>query len=137
MGLEVKLINNQKKVMKKLDDIQKKRLFEAITFVKTATLKKLSGNRTGRVYRKPYSKVTYRASAPGEPPARPTGDLVRSIRTEVKKTLKGFFAVIGSNLKKAPALEFGTPTIAPRPFIKPSITENLGKIKRILGRKWK
>ena len=47
----------------------------AVNAIRNAELDVLKGQRSGRVYRKPYSKATYTASAPGEPPARRSGAL--------------------------------------------------------------
>ena len=47
----------------------------AVNAIRNAELEVLSGKRSGRVYRKPYTKSHYTASAPGEPPARRTGNL--------------------------------------------------------------
>ena len=41
--------------------------------LRNAALNVLRGQRRGRVYKKPHSKATYTASAPGEPPAVRTG----------------------------------------------------------------
>lgn len=64
-------------------------------------------------------------SRPGDPPARRTGDLIRSI-----KVLRRFktFTEVGPDPADFPAnrfypvfLEFGTRKMAPRPYIRPSI----------------
>lgn len=47
----------------------------AVNAIRNAELEVLKGQRSGKKYRKPYSKATYTASAPGEPPARRTGNL--------------------------------------------------------------
>ena len=47
----------------------------AVNALRNAELEVLKGQRSGKVYRKPFSKATYTASAPGEPPARRTGNL--------------------------------------------------------------
>jgi hypothetical protein len=46
-------------------------------------------------------------SAPGEPPAPETGDLIRSIRFQVRKTAFGWVVECGSTLKYSVYLEFG------------------------------
>ena len=46
-------------------------------------------------------------SAPGEPPAPEDGDLIRSVRFQVRKTATGWLAECGSTLRKAVYLEFG------------------------------
>ena len=49
----------------------------------------------------------HRASAPGEPPAPDTGDLLRSVSWQVRKDGTRWFAEVGSNLKYALYLEYG------------------------------
>jgi hypothetical protein len=59
----------------------------------------------------------YRASAPGQPPARRTGTLLRSIRTAFPARDKGFGARIFADRKVAfyrHILEFGAPNRTPR-----------------------
>lgn len=68
----------------------------------------------------------HRASAPGEPPAPDTGNLKRSGFIEAISTTArrvGVAAVYGK------WLEFGTPRIAPRPFMRPA----LAKAKQRMG----
>ena len=52
--------------------------------MRNAELEVLKGQRSGRTYRKPHSKATYTASAPGEPPARRTGNLRMHWNGQVK-----------------------------------------------------
>ena len=57
----------------------------AVNAIRNAELDVLKGQRSGRVYRKPHSKATYTASAPGEPPARRSGALRLNWHGEVKR----------------------------------------------------
>lgn len=115
-----------------------------------AIKEELSKPGTGRIYRRPrrdkagkvrknkkgktiYGKP-HQASAPGEPPAVDTGALRNSIHY-VERRGKG---IVGTNMRKAPALEFGTNTagksrkvrIAKRPFFRPAKT----RVEKQLGR---
>lgn len=56
----------------------------AVNALRNAELEVLKGQRSGRVYKKPYSRATYTASAPGEPPARRSGALRLNWHGEVK-----------------------------------------------------
>lgn len=67
---------------------------------------------------KTTSKVAHQASAPGEPPAVDTGQYRQS--WQVRKRAQAEYAV-GTNQERAPALEFGSRTIAPRPHARPSV----------------
>ena len=135
LGIKIELKRNLNKVIDALDNIAGQRMAEACIHVQNKTKEKLSGKRTGRVYRVPGTKKTYTASAPGEPPAVMTGQL----RTSIKYRIVGDMKVtgeVGSKLKKAPMLEFGTKKMKPRPFLRPTFQEELPKIKEILSRKW-
>lgn len=79
---------------------------------------------TGRVYRSRGSKRRlHRASAPGEPPAPDTGDLIKSLRFAVRKTSLGsWVAEAGSTLKKALYLEYGAAR---------GVTGRSGRIERV------
>jgi hypothetical protein len=81
--------------------------------------------KSGRESRRPGGD-RYRASAPGEPPARRSGGLERSIgEPNVEKSggfLVGFLKI---EAHFAGYLERGTPRILPRPFARPAVEEIL------------
>ena len=135
LGIKIEFKRNLNKVIDALDSIAGQRMTEACIHVQNKTKEKLSGKRTGRGYRVPGTKKTYVASAPGEPPAVMTGQL----RTSIKYRIVGDMKVtgeVGSELKKAPMLEFGTRKMAARPFLRPTFQEELPEIKNILSRRW-
>lgn len=71
---------------------------------------------SGRVYK--HGNVLHRASAPGEPPATDTGNLVNSGYTgQIEKAQyeTGFTAAY------AQALEFGTERMMARPYLRPAV----------------
>ncbi|MGI8542050.1 MAG: hypothetical protein ACR2MD_01055 [Aridibacter sp.] len=68
--------------------------------------------KTGRIYS--YGQ----ASAPGEAPGIKDGDLLNSLTEE---PIGDGVHRVGSTDKKAPALEYGTSRIAPRPFLTPAV----------------
>jgi hypothetical protein len=84
----------------------------------------------------PRTKIdlTNRASAPGEPPAPDTGQLRNSIHFEFVDENK---VRVGTHLKYAEALEFGTTTagkshnvvILPRPFMRPGLAAARARMK--------
>lgn len=81
--------------------------------------------KTGREYRRP-SGDRYRASAPGEPPARRSGDLQDSIgELGVREESGTVVGEIRISARHAILLERGTPRISPRPFVRPAIEEFL------------
>ncbi len=127
----------------------------------------LRGERHGRVYRVPETKGVYlkdaqgnfvidpktgkrkkrrgkvryyTASAPGEPPASPTGRLRNSIqyvliRTEEKDRVE-ITAMIGSNVEYAGWLEHGSKFMAPRPYLRPTWLKERNWVKDQLKRKY-
>lgn len=90
-----------------------------------AVAKIMTGPKTGRLYRR--RSVVHQASAPGEPPASDTGRLAKSGRVEFDHNeLQG--KVIFST-EYAEGLEFGTERVDPRPFLRPSLSENADAVK--------
>ena len=94
----------------------------AFNAIRNAELEVLKGQRSGRVYRKPFSKATYTASAPGEPPARRTGNLRMHWNGQVKSenASSGGVAIVAeleSQESYADHLENGTSKMAARPFV--------------------
>ncbi len=94
----------------------------AVNAMRNAELEVLQGQRGGRRYRLPHSSSTYQASAPGEPPARRTGNLRLhwngNLRTEgAKGNGITVIAQLESGEKYAGYLENGTSRMAPRPFV--------------------
>ena len=140
------------KIVKGVEKQVRSRGYRAAKELRNAALDVLSGQRDGRVYKKPgtygktASKATrqlkqetradrayghklrggqlYRASAPGEPPARRTGNLRRHWETHVRTAgARDGIAVTAEieNMEKKYAhyMEEGTPggMVAPRPYI--------------------
>ena len=94
----------------------------AVNQLRNAELEVLRGKGSGRTYRKYPYKSTYQASAPGEPPARRTGNL----RLHWTGNVKGAEFYAGY-------LENGTRKMARRPF-KDRITQKaLPPIKAIFN----
>jgi hypothetical protein len=63
---------------------------------------------TGRTYKSSVSSALHRASAPGEPPAPDSGQLLKSVRFRTRRLAAGgWVAEAGSSLKKALWLEYG------------------------------
>jgi len=78
----------------------------------------------------------YRASAPGEAPAVALGDLRRSVKAVSRRGADGNWeALVGSDMEKAPWLEFGTRNMAPRPSLRPALEHTRGAVHGILGRR--
>ncbi len=108
----------------------------AVNAMRSAELRVLKGQRSGRVYRKPHRKATYTASAPGEAPARRTGNLRMHWNGQVKgESASGGGTTVIAELESQEAyaghLENGTSKMAARPFSEKIKEEALPEIKRI------
>jgi len=77
--------------------------------------------KSGRIY------GTHQASAPGEPPAIDTSALANSIQ---RGAGKGATHVVYTNQEYALSLEFGSPRIAPRPFLGPAASAEEAEFRR-------
>lgn len=131
-------MNIKPEIDKLVDQINfeaKSRAFRAANELRNSALTVLRGQRSGRVYKRPFSNNKYTASAPGEPPAVRSGDLRRSWRqkTASESTGKGLTVkpAITTDVKYAPWLDEGTDRMAPRPFEDPIIEDAKPKIKAI------
>lgn len=82
---------------------------------------------TGHVYS--YGNVEHQASAPGEPPATDTGNLVAGMAVEKgDRSPTVVQANVGAAAEYDEALEFGTSKMRPRPHWRPAIDQNQGAI---------
>lgn len=78
----------------------------------------MSGPKSGRMYKKSKSGKPHQASAPGEPPARDTGNLANSIQVTM---LNDVTAAVDVSAEYAETLEFGGAHVESRPFVEPAI----------------
>lgn len=88
--------------------------------LRNAVVEELSRPGTGRTYRTGHRTAphsTHQASAPGDAPAVNTGRLRQSI-TALRISPMNWR--VGTNVDYALHLEFGTRTMAPRPFLRPA-----------------
>lgn len=112
----------------------------AVNAIRNAELEVLRGKRSGRVYRKPHTKSHYTASAPGEPPARRTGNLRLNWNGTVESSSTGsglrVTAVLESQERYSTYLENGTRRMAPRPFKQPISDKAMPEIERIYHEKY-
>lgn len=90
----------------------------------------MRGQKTGKNYK--IGGIVHRASAAGEAPATDTGGLAGSFVSVTAD--KGYSAIVGSSGeygKISKYLEFGTPTIQPRPHLFPALEMHRTKIKQM------
>lgn len=127
------------KVSEMAEDINRQALARgtrAVNALRNAELNVLKGERSGKRYRKYPYKSMYTASAPGEPPARRTGNLRLHWNGQVKKGASSgngveIIAELESGETYAAALENGTSKMAPRPFVEKIKEEAAPEIQRI------
>lgn len=98
-------------LQQRLEQIAKQRLYRDANEVRNEIIDQLSHPGTGRVY------GNHQASAPGQSPAVDTGRLRQSIDIDDSK-ISSLKIRVGTNVQYAPALEYGSRTIAPRPFLR-------------------
>lgn len=126
--------------VKKVNREAASRGMRAVNAIRNAELEVLRGKRSGRVYRKPHTKSHYTASAPGEPPARRTGNLRLNWNGAVESSSTGsglrVTAVLESQERYSTYLENGTRRMAPRPFKQPISEKAMPEIERIYHEKY-
>lgn len=126
--------------VKKVNREAASRGMRAVNAIRNAELEVLRGKRSGRVYRKPHTKSHYTASAPGDPPARRTGNLRLNWNGTVESSSTGsglrVTAVLESQERYSTYLENGTRRMAPRPFKQPISEKAMPEIERIYHEKY-
>lgn len=85
--------------------------------------------KTGRLYQR--RGVVHQASAPGEPPASDTGNLVRNITVEIEPATMS--ATVLSNAAYSDMLELGTTKMAPRPYMRVALGNMQEAIEDLVG----
>ncbi len=116
---------------------------QAVNALRNAELEVLRGQRSGRIYKKPHSRTYYTASAPGEPPARRTGNLRLHWSKRVVKERTAGGVVIHAEIRSAEAyssiLENGSPrtNLEPRPYVERIRKKALPKIQKIYSRTYR
>lgn len=88
------------------------------------------GDKTGRIYRR--RGIEHQASAPGEPPATDTGELIASGRAGAELNGDVVQGVVEYRAPYAVHLEYGTRKMAARPFLNPAIERNRARIAELL-----
>ncbi len=156
MSLEFSITSNVGDVLAKIDSTTKDRMDKATKAVREEAVKLLSRPGQGREYYVPDTKRKYRASTPGNPPAKRTGTLMNHIKCSVQGEGDSLEGLVGSGEKYAPALEYGSrhprsvglnryggekvtmgsTSIAPRPWLRPAFEHSTEKIREIFTAAW-
>jgi HK97 gp10 family phage protein len=136
MGIEARFTSQMSKVIDDMEKAQKERLTKACLAVQKVAFEKLASPGKGRWYRVPGTKRRYQASEPGDPPAIRTGVLRKTLHYAIAETDGEMEGMVGSSQKYAPMLEFGTSTMSPRPWLRPSFEEAGVSVKAIMSTRW-
>jgi len=119
-------------VFKKIDKSGARVMQEACNIGQAQIVSRsFTGFRTGHVYLVPGRKTHYTASAPGEYPASPTGNLRKHIETLVELKTRTIDGIIGTTVDYGLILED-----ALRPWFARSLHEASPSIQKKLGERW-
>lgn len=126
------------KVLKKLDRAQADILKGQVTAVARSVLliheyaiKIIQDNADGTPAIRYDPKRVVNVSKPGDPPNSDTGTLVKSIKFDIQKA--GLVGRVGSNLRYAAHLEFGTQDMAPRPWLSEAVDQTAKEVGDIFN----
>lgn len=97
-------------------------------YLKRTNKKDFAAPKHGRFYRlRVHGKmIRHRASAPGEPPARITGALGKTLKTKTSGFTQMDYSAGGGRVDYAGYLEEGTRKMEPRPYLSKAISDNEG-----------
>lgn len=124
------------KTIKAFQKLESDTLSGQVAAVRDATLmihdyavRSLQDNTDGPTETRYKPTRTVNVSKPGEPPNTDTGRAVQSIKLDFQKN--GLVGRVGTNLKYLADLEFGTSTIAPRPWLSRAVTITAHAVSQI------
>lgn len=125
-------LNSLTGIMKKIEDENRKRLLKALVVWNSELMRVLSGQRSGKIYRVPFTKKKYTASAPGEAPASRTGTAKSAYKYQIQTIEGEMCGEMGTRLLYPFFLEKGTSKMKPRPHLRPAFENQKDKIIGIL-----
>ena len=132
----VKAIKGIAKAFGKLEsqmlEKQKLAVAESVLLIHSNAIKSIQAVGDGTPEMRYDPKRVVSVSKPGDPPNSDTGRLVQSIKFDFKKD--GIVGRIGSNLKYAVWLEFGTEHMAPRSWLAPAVEDASQEVAEIFER---
>jgi len=127
-------IKNKNRLISRLKNLSeasqlpvKQTVFKSALKIENDTKKLIAtGSRSGVIDSR--GGITFRRSAPVEPPKTDTGRLVSSIKKT--KFKNGFEYLVGTNVTYGRFLEFGTTKMLPRPWLQPTFLKNKKEITK-------
>lgn len=135
MGAEIKgmdkLEKNFARLSKKYGEEVAKATVTGAQLVRSSAVKSIQATSSGAPvtrYRNGGGSYSHTASKPGDAPNTDTGALVKSVQVDVRR--EGVY--VGSSLKYAPMLEFGTSKMRERPWLNPALEGNRRQIQSLI-----
>lgn len=129
-GIVTKHFDVSKRIGKMADvfeNARNKAVQESTLAVHAEAIKLIQDNSDGKTMIRYAPKRVVNVSRPGDPPNTDTGRLAQSIKFDF--SADGDVGQVGSNLKYAAWLEFGTINMSPRPWLSTAISNvNVAKI---------
>ena len=127
-----KLEKNFARLSKKYGENVAKATVTGAQLVRTSAVKSIQSVSSGDTvtrYRNGGGSYSHTASKPGDAPNTDTGALAKSVQVDVRR--EGVY--VGSSLKYAPMLEFGTSSMRERPWLNPALESNRRKIQALIA----
>lgn len=124
-----RLVKTMEKFSKLAVQSQQEAMIDATLLIHAAAINLVKQNSGGTPQTRYGPKRTVMVSKPGEAPNSDTGRLMQSIRTEFING--GLTGRVGSNLRYAAWLEFGTETTAARPWLSTATEQSYPEVRRI------
>ncbi|MCU5070091.1 HK97-gp10 family putative phage morphogenesis protein [Bacillus pacificus] len=132
-SVEIEFSSNMEQVKTQINNLCVERVTGATIHLQNQVKKNLTGSRSGKQYKIPHTSRKYTASKPGEAPAVRTGDLLNSIKYNIKRSQSEVLGAVGSDLQKAIWLENGTSHMEARPFLLKTFERERRELKRQMG----
>ncbi|MCC2436219.1 HK97 gp10 family phage protein [Bacillus paranthracis] len=132
-SVEIEFSSNMEQVKAQINNLCIERVTGATIHLQNQVKKNLTGSRSGKQYKIPHTSRKYIASKPGEAPAVRTGDLLNSIKYNIKRSQSEVLGAVGSDLQKAIWLENGTSNMEARPFLLKTFERERRELKRQMG----
>jgi HK97 gp10 family phage protein len=129
--LEKASLRLQGKLLKLSDDTDKemkKAVIDSVLKIHSDAVRSIQKVSQGERQTRYNPKREVVVSRPMDPPNTDTGRLIQSIEFEVD----GKTGYVGTNLRYGAYLEFGTNTMAPRPWLFPAFLKNRKEVKEIM-----
>lgn len=122
-----------KKMAEVFDAARARAVQDATLAIHRKAVKSIQENSDGTPTKRYNPPRLVNVSNPGDPPNTDTGRLVQSIKVEFEDD--GAIGLVGSNLKYAAWLEFGTENMRARPWLSAAVTATSKEVAKIFS-KW-